>query len=91
MTTTDKNNIYTALINLLTSYCDVCIDKHQMEKILLSAFKLDLIEYAGSNDADNVEDLWISLAKTLGIKLNDSIQVNLTNKCDCVNGICSLC
>lgn len=91
MTTIDKENIYNALISLLTSYCDTCMDKHQMEKILLCAFKLDLIEYSEANNIGDSEELWESLARTLGIKLNGEVQTVSTNKCNCVNGICSLC
>lgn len=91
MTTVDKENIYKALIDLLTSYCDTCMDKHQMEKILLCAFKLDLIEYAETNNTGDVDELWESLARTLKVKLDGWIQTNSTNKCGCVNCVCSLC
>lgn len=90
MTDIDKKNIYNELLNLLTSYCDTCMDKHQMEKILLCAFKLDLIEYATNNDEDT-EELWSSLARTLGITLDGEVHTVLTNKCNCSNGVCSLC
>ena len=46
MTDKDKKNIYNAMVNLLLSYCDTCMDKHQKEKILMCAFKLELIDYA---------------------------------------------
>ena len=91
MTQIDKENIYNALVNLLTLYCDTCMDKHQMEKILLAAFKLDLIEYAEYNNTGDVESLWESLARTLSIKLDGTSQVHATNECNCVNGVCSLC
>ena len=91
MTETDKKNIYKELVNLLSMYCDTCMDKHQMEKILLCAFKLDLIEYATSEDIENVDALWESLARTLQIKLDGEPSVAKTNKCNCVNGVCALC
>ena len=91
MTTVDKENIYKALINLLSLYCDTCMDKHQMEKILLCAFKLDLIEYAETNNTVDVDELWESLARTLKVKLDGQVQTISTNKCNCVNGVCSLC
>lgn len=91
MTTVDKENIYKALINLLSLYCDTCMDKHQMEKILLCAFKLDLIEYAETNNTGDVDELWESLAGTLKVKLDGQVQTISTNKCNCVNGVCSLC
>lgn len=91
MTTTDKENIYKALVNLLTKHCDTCADKHQNEKILLSAFKLDLIEYAEENAIADVDELWESLARTLNVTLDNTIQLTQSNKCNCINGICSLC
>lgn len=91
MTDIDKKNIYNELVNLLTLHCDTCMDKHQMEKILLCAFKLDLIEYAETNDYDTVNELWESLARTLGIKLDGTTHVSTNKKCNCVNGICALC
>lgn len=90
MTEQDKKNIYSKLTDLLTLYCNTCLDKHQKEKILMCAFKLQLIEYAEANDQDNVDELWKSLARTLGVKLDGTVY-NCSNKCNCVNGVCSLC
>lgn len=91
MTDIDKKNIYTGLVNLLTMNCDTCMDKNQLDKILLCAFKLDLIEYAENNNYDNVNELWNSVAKTLGINLDgESRSIELT-KCSCVNGSCAIC
>lgn len=90
MTDVDKKNIYNELVNLLTSHCDTCNDKHRMEKILLCAFKLDLIDYAEVNEYDNVEELWQSLAKTLNINLNGQVNINSIDH-NCKNGICTLC
>lgn len=91
MTDIDKKNIYNELVNLLTSYCDTCSDKKQMDKILLCDFKLNLIDYAEINDYDNIDKLWESLARTLGVKL-DGIAHEVNNSvCNCKNGICSLC
>lgn len=91
MTDIDKKNIYNELVNLLTSYCDTCMDKHQKEKILLCAFKLDLIDYAETNNYNTVDELWESIARTLGITLDGTTYVNANNKCNCKNGVCSLC
>ena len=90
MTDNDKKNIYNSLVNLLTINCNTCLDKHQMEKILLCAFKLELIEYANGNDMD-ANELWESLARTLGLKLGDESGVRIKNQCNCSNGMCSLC
>lgn len=90
MTETDKKNIYSAMVNLLTLHCDTCMDKHQKEKILICAYKFELIEYAEKNSLDNVNELWESLARTLGVSLEHPTVIS-KNKCNCVNGVCSLC
>lgn len=90
MTEADKKNIYTELVNLLTLSCDTCLDKHQREKILLCAFKLELIEYAEANEQGDTDELWESIARTLGVKLNNSTY-GAVKKCNCENGICTLC
>lgn len=90
MTEQDKKNIYNKLVDLLTLYCNTCLDKHQKEKILLCAFKLELIEYAEANNLEDTDELWESIARTLGIKLDGSIYT-VSDKCNCVNGVCTLC
>lgn len=90
MTDIDKKNIYNALVNLLTINCDTCLDKHQMEKILLCSFKLQLIDYA-KNTNQSTDDLYESLARTLSIQLDGTIQTIAKSKCNCKNGVCSLC
>ena len=90
MTDIDKKNIYNELVNLLVTYCDTCTDKHQMEKILLCAFKLDLIEYADNNGEDT-EELWNSIARTLGVTLDGTPKTIKSTKCSCVNGSCAIC
>jgi len=90
MTEADKKNIYTELVNLLTLNCDTCLDKHQREKVLLCAFKLELIEYAEANEIEDVEELWESIARTLGINLNSTTKTSI-KKCNCENGVCTLC
>ena len=55
MTDKDKKNIYNAMVNLLSSYCDTCMDKHQKEKILMCAFKLELIDYAEKYAQEDVD------------------------------------
>lgn len=90
MTDVDKKNIYNALVDLLTVHCNTCLDKHQMEKILLCTFKMQLIEYAENNGQDTVE-LYDSLCRTLGLKLDGTVQTIANRKCNCKNGVCSLC
>lgn len=90
MTDIDKKNIYNALVNLLTINCNTCLDKHQLEKILLCTFKLQLIDYAENNN-NSTDDLYESLARTLGIKLDGTVQTINKTTCNCKNGVCSLC
>lgn len=90
MTDIDKKNIYNALVNLLTMQCNTCLDKHQLEKIMLCTFKLQLIDYAEKN-GQSTDELYESLARTLGIKLDGTIQTVSKIKCNCKNGVCSLC
>lgn len=90
MTDKDKKNIYNAMVDLLSSYCDTCMDKYQKEKILMCAFKLELIEYAEKYAQGDTEDLWESIARTLGVSLEDGTTIH-SNKCNCSNGVCSLC
>lgn len=90
MTENDKKNIYIELVNLLTTYCNTCLDKHQKEKILLCAFRLELIEYAEANGQET-EELWEDIARTLGIKLDGNVSINRIKKCNCSNGVCQLC
>lgn len=90
MTDKDKKNIYIALVNLLSNYCDTCMDKHQKEKILMCAFKLELIDYAEQYAQGDVDELWESIARTLGVSLEDSTVVP-SKKCNCSNGVCALC
>jgi len=90
MTETDKKNIYTELVNLLTLNCNTCLDKSQREKVLLCAFKLELIEYSEANDYGDADELWESIARTLGIKLNSTVYSSI-KKCNCENGVCTLC
>lgn len=90
MTEENKKDIYNELVNLLTLYCDTCMDKHQKEKILLCAFKLELIEYAEANGYDS-DEMWESIARTLGMKLEGTVYVSTSNKRNCKNGVCTLC
>lgn len=90
MTEQDKKNIYNKLVELLTLKCNTCLDKYQKEKILLCAFKLELIEFAEANNLEEIDELWESIARTLGVKIGSNIKM-IQNKCNCINGVCTLC
>lgn len=90
MTEINKKKIYNELVKLLTGYCDTCMDKHQMEKILLCAFKLELIDYAEQYSQEDVDELWGSIARTLGTSLENDTVVP-SKRYNCSNGVCRLC
>lgn len=90
MTQQDKKNIYNKLVELLTFECNTCLDKAKKEKILFAAFKLELIEYAETNGLDTVDDLWNELARLLEVNANGTVSAP-KSKCNCKNGVCSLC
>jgi sulfate adenylyltransferase subunit 1 (EFTu-like GTPase family) len=62
-----------------------------MDKILLCAFKLDLIDYASVEKYEGIDELWESIARTLGVTLDGKSHVVKTNKCNCTNGVCTIC
>lgn len=85
----DKKNIFNKLIDLLTLQCSTCLDKHQIETIMICAFKLELIEYAENNGLDELDELWESLANSLNVKTNVTQSYN-NCACKCANGVCTL-
>lgn len=92
MTEDNKKEIYRALVDLLTIYCSTCLDKEQRQKMLLCSFKLELIEYAEKNDyTEEADEMWNSLARTLGLSFDGINYVKTSNKCNCANGVCELC
>lgn len=92
MTTENKNEIYKGLFNLLTSYCNTCLDKNQKEKMLLCTFKLELIQYAEtSGNHETADELWESIARILGMSMVGDTYKLKTDKCNCVNGVCTIC
>lgn len=89
MTDKDKRNIYNKLVDLLNIYCDNCLDKQQKDKILLCAFRMELINFAENAEYDT-EELWEDIARTLGVKIDGTECMNSSKSCNCVNGVCSL-
>lgn len=90
----DENAVYLAKINLVTSYCNTCLDKQQKEMIIMCDFKSQLLDYAVSNNyIDDTIQLCYELSKIL--KLNTHYthcKNNKTNNCVmCKNGYCQLC
>ena len=90
----DEKALYLSKVNLLTFFCDTCLDKHQKEKIVLCDFKSQLLEYALANNLiDDAIDLCYSISKLLGLKKSYSnCRASRISNCSiCKNGYCQLC
>ena len=90
----DKKALYLGKVNLLTMFCDTCLDKHQKEKIVLCDFKSQLLEYALANNLiGDAIDLCYGISKLLGLKKSYSnCRVSRISNCSiCKNGYCQLC
>lgn len=90
----DEKALYLGKVNLLTMFCDTCLDKHQKEKIVLCDFKSQLLEYALANNLiDDAIDLCYGISKLLGLKKSYSnCRASRISNCSiCKNGYCQLC
>ena len=90
----DEKALYLSKVNLLTFFCDTCLDKHQKEKIVLCDFKSQLLEYALANNLiDDAIDLCYGISKLLGLKKSYSnCRASRISNCSiCKNGYCQLC
>lgn len=90
----DEKALYLSKVNLLTMFCDTCLDKHQKEKIVLCDFKSQLLEYALANNIiDDAIDLCYGISKLLGLKKSYSnCRASRISNCSiCKNGYCQLC
>lgn len=57
----DDNNIYSNIVNMLTSFCDTCLDKVQKEKVFLCSMRKSLFDYSVSqNYDDNENPVWLN-------------------------------
>lgn len=89
----DTKELYYKEVNLLTEYCNTCLDKQQKEKLVLFILKQQLFQYAIEN---NLIDDQIAYYKDLARMLKIEVKSNMQNilpcaKCACTNGVCSLC
>lgn len=93
----DQIKLLHAKTQLLTSYCDTCLDKHQLEKITLCCFYEQLYNTAISEKKyDEAGDFYEKLCRLLNIKFNYTSGAHTKSGfckqcCTCTNGICSLC
>lgn len=96
----DKKNLYYQKVNMLTSFCYTCLDKHQKEKILMLQFKSQLLDYAMANGlTEDAIDYYVDICRLLNIPSNHTCcKYNRVWNChrpcktcrSCCNGCCSL-
>lgn len=96
----DEKNLYYQKVNLLTSFCSTCLDKHQKEKILMLQFKSQLLDYAMANSlTEDAIQYYTDICRLLNIPSNHTCcKYNRVQSCckqfkkcqSCYNGYCSL-
>lgn len=92
----DQKNLYYRKVNMLTQFCETCLDKHQKEKILMCDFKSQLLEYALDNNlTEDAIDYYVDLCRLLDIPLKHTCcTYNRVASCrtcrSCCNGCCTL-
>lgn len=92
----DQKNLYYRKVNMLVTFCNTCLDKHQKEKILMCDFKSQLLEYALANQlTEDAIDYYIDLCRLLEIPLEHTCctysRVTNCKVCrSCNNGCCAL-
>ena len=96
----DEKNLYYQKVNMLTTFCYTCLDKHQKEKILMLQFKSQLLDYAVSNRlTEDAIEYYIDICRLLDIPSNHTCcKYNRVWNChrpcktcrSCCNGCCSL-
>lgn len=82
----DYDNLYNNTIKLLTSYCNICLDKVQKERLFLCSLRKNLLDYSVSkNTEDNENPEWLDKA------INDYIDLDRIlnqEKTDCYDSRC---
>lgn len=96
----DEKNLYYQKVNMLTSFCYTCLDKHQKEKILMLQFKSQLLDYAIANNlTEDAIDYYIDICRLLDMpSTHTCCKYNRVWNChrpcntcrSCANGCCSL-
>lgn len=97
----DDKELYYKQVDLLTQYCNDCLDKEQKENIVVYAMRYNMLQYAVVNELlEDQINLYKDIARLLGIdtKRNQitgySKCSQINNKCvysRCKNGTCKLC
>lgn len=82
----DDKELYYKQIELLTTYCNTCLDKEQKENVVVFNMRSNLLKYSLTNDL--TEDA-ISHYKDIVRMLNIDTKGNTNGNCK--NGVCTLC
>lgn len=94
--TINPEELYNKKVNMLTSFCNTCLDKHQKEKIVMCMFKSQLLEYALNNNlTEDAQQYYKDLDRLLEIPDNKTCCTNsrfaTCKQCStCINGMCAL-
>lgn len=92
----DQKSLYYRKVNMLVTFCNTCLDKHQKEKILMCDFKSQLLDYAITNNlTEDAIGFYVDICRLLDISLGRTCcTYNRVQNCKscrtCVNGYCSL-
>lgn len=88
----DEDQLYYREIDLLTSYCNTCLDKQQKERILLFSVKKDLLDFAMSkNIVEDAVGFYRDLDRLLCLSSKPNLIDNKNIVCrNCCNGICKI-
>lgn len=93
----DQKEVYLKSTELLVNHCSTCLDKHQKERIMLLALKLNLLQYAMNQRMwEDSINYYIDIARMLNIdfKYNAKKALHSSNCKHCIkcfNNCCTLC
>lgn len=88
----DPNTLYEAEIKMLRSYCNICLDDKQMQKVMILVFKRQLLEQAiATSHNKEAMQYYLDLVRLMGVYVNKKCDNNGCQECKvCFNGMCSL-
>lgn len=88
----DPNTLYEAEIKMLRSYCNICLDDKQMQKVMILVFKRQLLEQAiATSHNKEAMQYYLDLVRLMGVNVNKKCDNNGCQECKvCFNGMCSL-
>lgn len=88
----NEEELYYREIDLLTSYCNTCLDKQQKEDILLFSVKKELLDFAMSiNNVEEAVGFYRDLDRLLQLSSKSNLIDNKNLVCrNCCNGVCKI-